>query len=129
MQSDYVCLLLPYSPDVHHMIGQDELSLMKSTARLANTARGGIIDEDALYHVLKDRRIWGTGLDVFEQEPIRVDQPILSLPNVVTLPPIGSASVKTRMQMAHLAADNLVGILESAEPITPILINKVSTNG
>ncbi|MCM3791301.1 hypothetical protein M3221_23490 [Domibacillus indicus] len=68
------------------MIGQDELSLMKSAARLVNTARGGIIDEDALYHALKDRRIWGTGLDVFEQEPVRLDHSIFSLPNVVTLP-------------------------------------------
>jgi glyoxylate reductase len=121
-QSDYVCLLLPYSPEAHHMIGKEELSLMKSTAILVNSSRGGIVDEDALYHAVKDGEIWAAGLDVFEQEPIRVDHPLLSLPNVVTLPHIGSASVRTRMKMAHLAADNLLNILNGAEPITPITV-------
>lgn len=121
-QSDYVCLLLPYSPESHHMIGKEELSLMKNTAILVNSSRGGIVDEDALYHALKNGEIWAAGLDVFEQEPIRLDHPLLSLPNVVTLPHIGSASVRTRMQMAHLAADNLVDVLRGAEPITPVLV-------
>jgi glyoxylate reductase len=121
-QSDYVCLLLPYSPEAHHMIGKEELSLMKSTAILVNSSRGGIVDEDALYHAVKDGEIWAAGLDVFEQEPISVDHPLLSLPNVVTLPHIGSASVRTRMRMAHLAADNLLNILNGAEPITPITV-------
>ncbi|MBE4907163.1 D-glycerate dehydrogenase [Bacillus luteolus] len=119
-QSDYVCLLLPYSPEVHYLIGKEELSLMKKTAILINTARGGIVNEDALYHALKNREIWAAGLDVFEQEPIPLDHPLLTLPNVVTLPHIGSASVKTRMTMAHLVADNIINVLNGEEPITPV---------
>ncbi len=119
-QSDYVCLLLPYSPEVHHLIGKEELSLMKKTGILINTARGGIVNEDALYHALKNRDIWAAGLDVFEKEPIPVDHPLLTLPNVVTLPHIGSASVKTRMTMAHLVADNIVKVLNGEDPITPV---------
>ena len=121
-QSDFVCLLLPYSPEVHHLIGKEELSFMKRNAILVNTARGGLVDEEALYHALKTREIWGAGLDVFEQEPVPIDHPLLSLPNVVTLPHIGSASLKTRMRMAELAADNMVSVLTGNEAITPVLI-------
>jgi glyoxylate reductase len=123
-QSDFVCLLLPYSPEVHHLIGKEELSLMKKEAILINTARGGIVDEEALYHSLKNGEIWGAGLDVFEQEPVPTDHPLLTLPNVVTLPHIGSASVKTRMKMAHLAADNMLGVLTGSEALTPVILNK-----
>lgn len=119
-QSDFICLLLPYSPEVHHLIGKKELSLMKENAILINTARGGIVDEHALYHALKDGVIWAAGLDVFQQEPVPVDHPLLTLSNVVTLPHIGSASVKTRMQMAHLAADNMKNVLSGNKPITPV---------
>ncbi|QOR66391.1 D-glycerate dehydrogenase [Cytobacillus suaedae] len=121
-QSDYVCLLLPYSPEVHYLIGKEELSLMKKNAIIINTARGGIVDEGALYHALKNRDIWAAGLDVFEQEPIPVDHPLLTLPNVVTLPHIGSASMKTRMTMAHLVADNIIKVLHGEEAITPVQI-------
>jgi glyoxylate reductase len=123
-QSDFVCLLLPYSPEVHYLIGKEELSLMKRSAILINTARGGIVDEEALYQALASGKIWAAGLDVFEQEPVPVDHPLLSLPNVVTLPHIGSASVKTRMRMAHLASENLINVLSGREPITPIIVNK-----
>ncbi len=119
-QSDFVCLLLPYSPEVHHLISKEELSLMKKDAILINTARGGIVDEEALYHSLKNEEIWGAGLDVFEQEPVSLDHPLLSLPNVVTLPHIGSASVKTRMKMAHLASDNMMSVLTGGEALTPV---------
>ncbi|QCJ44484.1 D-glycerate dehydrogenase [Bacillus sp. S3] len=120
-QSDYVCLLLPYSTEVHHLIGEKELALMKRNAILVNTARGGIVDEVALYHALKDGQIWAAGLDVFEQEPVPVDHPLLTLPNVVTLPHIGSASIQTRTNMANLAADNLVSVLNGNKPLTPVI--------
>ncbi len=123
-QSDFVCLLLPYSPEVHHLIGKEELSLMKKDAILINTARGGIVDEEALYHSLKNGEIWGAGLDVFEQEPVPMDYLLLSLPNVVTLPHIGSASVKTRMKMAHLAADNMLSVLTGGQALTPVNTKK-----
>jgi len=119
-QSDFVCLILPYSAEVHHLISKEELSLMKPNAILINTARGGIVDEEALYEALRNGDIWGAGLDVFEQEPVTMDHPLLSLSNVVTLPHIGSASVKTRMRMANLAVDNMVKVLNGEEPITPV---------
>jgi glyoxylate reductase len=97
---------------------------MKRNAILVNTARGGLVDEDALYQSLKQGEIWAAGLDVFEHEPVQIDHPLLSLPNVVTLPHIGSASVKTRMRMAHLAADNMVNVLTGNEAITPVICNK-----
>lgn len=119
-ESDYVCILVPYSPEVHHLIGKKELDLMKNSAILINTARGGIVDEDALYEALKNKTIWGAGLDVFEEEPVSLDSPLLKLPNVVTLPHIGSASEKTRLKMADLAAENLNLILQGKQPITPV---------
>jgi glyoxylate reductase len=106
--SDFVCILTPYTPETKDLIGERELSLMKNTAILVNTARGGIVNDEALYHALKDGSIWAAGLDVFEEEPVSLDHPLLTLPNVVTLPHIGSASIQTRMKMAELAADNLI---------------------
>lgn len=119
-RSDYVCLMLPYSPEVHHLIGKEELSLMKRNAILINTARGGLVDEEALYHALKSGEIWGAGLDVFEQEPVPVDHHLLTLANVVTLPHIGSASLKTRMKMAYLAVDNIIRVLNGDVPLTEV---------
>lgn len=106
-QSDFVCLMTPLTPETRHLIGECELKRMKPTAILINTARGGIVDEQALYKALLDGTIWGAGLDVFEEEPIRLNHPLLTLPNVVTLPHIGSASIRTRTLMAELAAQNL----------------------
>jgi glyoxylate reductase len=115
-QSDFVCIMTPYTPETKNLIGARELSLMKDTAILINTARGGIVNEEDLFHSLKRREIWAAGLDVFEQEPVSIDHPLLTLPNVVTLPHIGSASIKTRMKMADLAADNLLLALQGQSP-------------
>jgi glyoxylate reductase len=115
-QSDFICIMTPYTPETKDLIGAREFSLMKNTAILINTARGGIVNEEDLFHALKDGEIWAAGLDVFEQEPISLDHPLLSLPNVVTLPHIGSASIKTRMKMADLAADNLLLALRDQSP-------------
>lgn len=112
-QSDYVCLLVPYNEETHHLIGSHELNLMKDSAVLINTARGGIVDEKALYKALKNNQLWGAGLDVFANEPVNPEHPLLSLPNVVALPHIGSASLATRMKMAQLAADNLLNALQA----------------
>lgn len=120
INSDFVSILIPYSPEVHHMIGARELKMMKSSSILINTARGGIVDEKALYEALKDGEIWAAGLDVFEKEPLDLNSPLLSLPNVVTLPHIGSASKKTRLKMAELAAENLIRVLLGGEPLTPV---------
>jgi glyoxylate reductase len=109
--SDFVCVLTPYTPETMDLIGQEQLSLMKSNAILINTSRGGVVNEAALYTALEENKIWGAGLDVFEEEPLSLDHPLLRLPNVVTTPHIGSASINTRLKMADLAADNLVKVL------------------
>jgi gluconate 2-dehydrogenase len=106
-ESDHLVLVLPYSPQSHHAIGRAELALMKRTATLVNIARGGIVDDAALAEALAERRIAAAGLDVFEGEP-QVHPALLEVPNVVLTPHIASATVRTRLAMADLAADNLI---------------------
>jgi glyoxylate/hydroxypyruvate/2-ketogluconate reductase len=118
-QADHLVLVLPYSAESHHCIGAAELALMKPTATLVNIARGGIVDEDALAVALREHRIAAAGLDVFEGEP-RVNPALLTLPNIVLTPHIGSATLPTRIAMAQLAADNLVAVLTSKRPPTPL---------
>ncbi|WP_091661004.1 2-hydroxyacid dehydrogenase [Alteribacillus iranensis] len=114
--SDFVCVTAPYTKETHHIIDKDALHKMKESAILVNSSRGGTVDEDALYDALKHGSIRGAGLDVFENEPIRSDHPLLSLPNVTALPHIGSASEKTRWKMAHMAADHLLQAFRGEEP-------------
>lgn len=118
-QSDHLLLVLPYSPAVHHVIGAAEIALMKPTATLTNIARGGVVDEVALAEALSKRQIAAAGLDVFEGEPA-VNPILLTLPNIVLTPHIASATVKTRLAMADLAADNLIAVLTGGVPPTPL---------
>jgi len=106
--SDFVSIHVPLTDATRHMIGERELDLMKPTAILVNTSRGPVVDQRALYAALRDRRIAAAGLDVFEQEPISKDDPLLGLDNVVVTPHIGSASVAARTKMALMAAENLI---------------------
>lgn len=115
--SDFIVIMTPYTPETRHLIGERELDLMKKTGIVINTARGGIVDEQALYDALVTKRIWAAGLDVFEVEPVPLDHPLLTLPNVVTLPHIGSASIATRVGMATLAADNLLRVVLGQTPM------------
>jgi gluconate 2-dehydrogenase len=117
--SDHLVLVLPYSPSSHHAIGAKELSLMKPTANLINIARGGIVDDAALADALRERRIAAAGLDVFEGEP-KVNPALLTVPNVVLTPHIASATMPTRLAMADLAADNLIGFLVHGKPLTAL---------
>jgi glyoxylate/hydroxypyruvate/2-ketogluconate reductase len=117
--ADHLVLVLPYTPESHHAIGAKELALMKPTATIVNIARGGIVDDAALAQALRDGRIAGAGLDVFEGEP-KVHPDLLALHNVVLTPHIASASVPTRRAMADLAADNLIGFLVHAKALTPL---------
>jgi gluconate 2-dehydrogenase len=117
--ADHVVLVVPYSPASHHTIGAAELALMKPTATLVNIARGGIVDDAALAAALRDKRIAAAGLDVFEGEP-KVHPELLTVPNVVLTPHIASASTPTRLAMADLAADNLIGFLVHGKPLTPL---------
>ncbi len=115
--SDFVSLHLPFSPATRHFIGEVELRQMRPTTILINTARGGVLDQAALITALKAGTIAGAGLDVFEIEPLPLDDPLLQLPNVTLLPHIGSASTATRTRMAELAAANLVcGLLGKPLP-------------
>ncbi|MDN7241903.1 D-glycerate dehydrogenase [Planococcus sp. N028] len=109
--ADFVVLLTPLTEETRGMIGERELSLMKETACLINVARGGIVEEAALYEALKAKKIWGAGLDVFEQEPVPTDHPLLSLPNVTVLPHIGSATVQTRLAMMDMNAEAIASCL------------------
>ena len=118
-EADHVVLVVPYSAASHHTIGAHELGLMKPSATLVNIARGGIVDDAALAKALKERRIAAAGLDVFEGEP-KVHPDLLTVPNVVLTPHIASATVKTRMAMAQLAADNLMDYLLRGQMRTPI---------
>ncbi len=117
--ADHVMLVVPYSPESHHTIGAKELALMKPTATLVNIARGGIVDDAALAVALREKRIAAAGLDVFEGEP-KVHPDLLTVPNVVLTPHIASATIPTRLAMANLAADNLIGYLTQNRPLTPL---------
>ncbi len=117
--ADHVMLVVPYSPESHHTIGAAELALMKPTATLVNIARGGIVDDAALAKALREKRIAAAGLDVFEGEP-KVHPDLLTVPNVVLTPHIASATLPTRMAMATLAADNLIGFLVNQKAVTPL---------
>ncbi|MBA9085888.1 gluconate 2-dehydrogenase [Fontibacillus solani] len=107
-ESDFVVLMTPLTPETRQMIGQREFALMKPTAVFINASRGATVDEAALISALQNRTIYGAGLDVFEREPVLPENPLLSLPNVVTLPHIDSATGQTRHDMTMLAAQNLV---------------------
>ena len=114
-ESDFVVVMVPYSSATHHLINASALALMKPTAILINTARGGVIDDAALIAALKEKRIAGAGLDVFEGEPA-FDADFLTLDNVVLTPHIGSATRATRMRMAALAAENITAALTGKIP-------------
>jgi gluconate 2-dehydrogenase len=117
--ADHLVLVLPYSAASHHAIGAAELAQMKPSATLVNIARGGIVDDSALAAALRNKTIAAAGLDVFEGEP-KVQQDLLNLPNVVLTPHIASATLPTRLAMANLAADNLIGYLVNKQPVTPL---------
>lgn len=106
-RSDFVVILAPLTEQTKGMIGERELSLMKDTAILINCGRGGIVDEQALYEALKNKSIWGAGLDVFEQEPLPLDHPLQTLDNLTVTPHIGSATVQTRYAMMELNKEAL----------------------
>jgi lactate dehydrogenase-like 2-hydroxyacid dehydrogenase len=113
--------MAPYTPATHHLVGAAEIAKMKPTAILVNTARGGVVDDEALVYALKHGRIAGAGLDVFEGEP-KINEGFLELRNVVLTPHIGSASAATRMTMCRTAMENMVAALVGREP--PNLVNK-----
>lgn len=114
-KSDFISLHISLKESTHHLIGAREISLLKPTACLINTSRGPIVDEKALIRALKDGKIGGAGLDVYEDEP-NIPEELIKLSNVVLLPHIGSATHEARNKMAVIAVENLIAGLEGKKP-------------
>jgi glyoxylate reductase len=111
-ESDFISLHVPLTDETYHLINAETLAMMKSNAVLVNTSRGGVVDPSALEQALRSRQIFAAGLDVTEPEPIRMDDPLLTLDNCIIVPHLGSASQQTRDMMSYLAAQNLVAGLK-----------------
>lgn len=121
-QSDVVCLMAPQTPESIHLMDKREFGLMKQSSIFINGSRGTLVNESALAAALETGEIWAAGLDVYEREPIGEGHPFLALPNLVTLPHIGSATAETRHKMEELAIRNLIAGLIGERP--PSLINQ-----
>jgi glyoxylate reductase len=114
-ESDFVSVNAALSPETIHLIGAPELSLMRPSAYLVNTARGPIVDEKALVRALAEKRITGAALDVYEHEPM-VEPGLINLPNVVLTPHLGSAALDTRERIAGIAVENIIAVIEGRKP-------------
>ncbi|KHE68696.1 D-glycerate dehydrogenase [Halobacillus sp. BBL2006] len=119
-QSDFVVCMAPLTDETHHIFDAEAFRNMKKEAVFINASRGATMNEDDLYHALEQKDIAGAGLDVFEQEPIGKDHPLLQLDQVVCLPHIGSATVETRHKMMKLCLDNLVRYFRGDSPLTKV---------
>lgn len=117
--SDFLSVHVPLNEHTRHMVGSAEFELMKPTAVLINTSRGPVVDEQALAQALESGQIASAGLDVFEEEPT-VEPRLLALENVVLIPHIGSASIKTRTRMCTMAAENVAALLTGQRPPNPV---------
>ncbi len=118
-ESDFVSIHVPLTEKTRHAVSRDEFELMRPSAVLVNTSRGPVVDEKALAVALKQGQIASAGLDVFEDEPV-VEPGLLALDNVVLVPHIGSASIKTRTRMCTMAAENAVAVLSGQRPPNPV---------
>jgi len=115
-EADIVTLHVDLNPTSHHLIGTRELGLMNATAYLINTSRGPVVDHPALVAALREGAIAGAALDVLEKEPPDPDEPLVTLPNVLTFPHIGTATRETRRAMAELSVNNLLAVLQGEPP-------------
>lgn len=115
-KSDYIVLMTPLTKETEHMISYNEFNLMKKTSIFINASRGKTVDEAALIDALTCGKIFAAGLDVFTNEPIEKDSHLLKMDNVVTVPHIGSATYRTRLDMAKVASKNLVQVLLGKKP-------------
>lgn len=120
-ESDFVSIHTPLTPDTRGLLDARRLALMKPTAVLVNTARGPVVDTQALYEALRDHKLFAAALDVTDPEPLPADHPLLSLPNCTVVPHIASASYATRERMARMAAANILAVLGGELP--PNLVN------
>ncbi|CAN5883950.1 glyoxylate reductase [soil metagenome] len=113
--SDYIVISCTLNKDSYHLIDYEQIRKMKKNAYLINISRGKIIKEHDLIRGLKEKLIAGAGLDVFEDEPIRSNNPLIKMQNVVLLPHIGSASIETRNKMSEIAASNIIHVLKGSQ--------------
>ena len=116
-ESDFVSLNVPLTPETRGLIGERELEIMKPTAILVNTARGAVVDTDALVRAVSDKQIAGAGLDVTDPEPMRATHPAVGDPRIVVLPHIGSAGLATRRKMYELALQNVMRVFDGQNPL------------
>jgi glyoxylate reductase len=119
-RSDFVSLHVPLTPETRYLIDAGALALMRPTALLINTARGGVVDQDALREALHMGTIAGAALDVTDPEPLPPDHPLLDAPNLLVVPHVGSATVHTRARMAAMAVDNLLAALDGRPMPHPV---------
>ena len=119
--SDYVSIHLPITPETKHLIGEAQFKMMKKTAYLINTARGPIVDENALVAALKSGEIKGAALDVYEKEP-KMAPGLAELANTVLTPHTASATEETRSAMSELAAKNIIAVLSGQPAFTPVKV-------
>jgi len=117
--SHFISLHLPFVPELHHLIGKKEIASMRSDAILINTARGALVDEDALADALIEKRIYAAGFDVYEYEPV-INQKLFALNNAVLLPHIGSATEETRAEMAEMTINGCLSVLEEKKPANSV---------
>ncbi|WP_455280630.1 2-hydroxyacid dehydrogenase [[Eubacterium] cellulosolvens] len=120
-ESDFISVHVPLTPETQNLISHNEFKMMKPTAHLINTSRGPVVDEDALISALRNRTIAGAGLDVFEKEPIDLDNPLMEIDNVTIAPHIASATRESRHGMARMATENLLDVFKGLQP--PQLVN------
>ncbi len=115
-KSDFILVMTALTDETYHMIDEEQFNMMKEDAIFINASRGSTVNEKALINALKEKKIFGAGLDVFEHEPVDKYNELLSLENVVLMPHVGSATKKTRSDMAMLAAKNLILALQGQTP-------------
>ena len=119
-RSDFVSVHTPLTPETRHLVDADFLAQMKPSALLVNTARGGVVDQAALRAALRDGAIAGAALDVTDPEPLPADHPLLDAPNLLVVPHVGSATVRTRAKMAAMAVENLLAALDGRPMPHPV---------
>jgi glyoxylate reductase len=119
-ESDFVTLHTPLTGETRHLMGADQFESMKPSAILVNTARGGVVDQDALIAALRTGAIAGAAIDVTTPEPLPLESPLYTFPNVVITPHIASASLATRSRMAEMAAGNIIAVLAGRAPTNPV---------
>jgi D-3-phosphoglycerate dehydrogenase len=122
--SDVISLHCPLTAQTRNMIGHGQIARMRSGCILINTARGGLIDESALFEALRDQMIGGAGLDSFAEEPAKPDLPLLSLPNVVVTPHAGASTHAARSAMGVIAVNHVMDVLEGKTVDTRAMVNK-----